>query len=158
RWSAQHEIALTEAEEIGQVGLAAAELFDRQRLIGPLEPLTQIRFEPARIETLVRALLDQFRRFKRRIYPLHDQLASFATRPISAWHDARSLSLATNNYLIPYGEFSQVGSRGPRLRSHLPRQTASVVVRARSWRVPVPRSGGEPRAGRRGFGWRCRSR
>ena len=63
RRPAQHEFRLAEAQEVGEVGLAAVELRDRQLALGARQMRTQVGFEPGGVETLVRPLGDQLGRF-----------------------------------------------------------------------------------------------
>src|SRR5712692_1875527 len=64
----QHEFAGSslgaEAQQVGQIGLATAELAHRERPLGALQALAQVRFEPAGVEALVRPLVDQLGRFE----------------------------------------------------------------------------------------------
>ena len=61
---ADDEFPGAEAEEIGQIGLAAGKLAHKKRPFRTLQMGTEIRFKPARIEALVRALVDQLRRLQ----------------------------------------------------------------------------------------------
>jgi len=81
---AQHEFPRPKAKQIREVGLAAAELSHGQRSVGAFQMRAQVRFEPARIEMLVRPLVDQFGRFEVR---LHRRSASFETRAMPAPQD-----------------------------------------------------------------------
>src|SRR5439155_20163075 len=83
-WPAQHEFERAEAQEVGQIGLAAGELAHGKRAFCALQTGAQVGFEPAGIETLVGALVDQFGRLERW---LHQHTASFETalRASSGW-------------------------------------------------------------------------
>src|SRR5437870_4836945 len=84
RRTAQYEFAISEADQVGEVGLAAAELTDAQRPAGTLQTLPQIQFKPRRIEPLIRPLVDQLGRFE---LWRHRRSASFETRAAPAPQD-----------------------------------------------------------------------
>ncbi len=74
---AQNKFLVAEAQQVGQIGLAAGELAHRQPPFGALQPRAQIRFEAGGFEALVGPLVDQLGRFERQ---LHQRLACFETR------------------------------------------------------------------------------
>src|SRR5205085_9959031 len=95
--------AVAKLDQISEVGFPAAELPDAQRPNDPFQTLPQIRFEPRRIEALVRPLVNQLGRFEvYRISRLHWRSASFETRAAPApqdeedvrWHEQKSLILS----------------------------------------------------------------
>ena len=59
----QHELAITEADQVGEIRLAAAELPHRKRTLRAVKMLAQIRLEPRRVQPLIRPLVDQLSRF-----------------------------------------------------------------------------------------------